>query len=222
MNHESMSTEPTLPRDSTTADESMVIDFLLSNPDFFVNHGDLLTELTVPHDSGEAVSLVEHQLRVYREKGLRLEKQLKELLKVARENERLGQLIHQFATSLMRAKSPSGVLKLTREAAKRDFRADQVSIQLFDSDATINDMFADMSASRPVICGMRSSRKRAMLFESPDNIASMAMILLHAEGENLGVLSLASRDKSSFHPSRGTIFLSQLGDLVSHRLLTVR
>ena len=79
------------------ADEVMVIDYLLANPDFFVTHGDLLTRLQIPHDSGGAVSLVERQIGMFREKSLRLEKQLKDLLEVARENERIGMLLHQFA-----------------------------------------------------------------------------------------------------------------------------
>ena len=216
-----MSEAQNLPQ-TVPVDEAMVIDYLLSNRDFFVHHGDLLTELRIPHDSGAAVSLVERQIGVYREKSLRLEKQLKELLKVARENERLGHLLHQFSVSLMRTQSTAAVLDLTRITVKRDFRADQVAVQLFDNDATVDDMFADMSASRNVVCGMLSARKRALLFDHPDEAASMALILLHAEGNNMGVMALASKDKNSFHPSKGILFLSQLGDLVSHRLLTVR
>ena len=110
-------------------DETMVIDYLLSNPDFFVEHADILTRLKIPHDAGGAVSLVERQIEIYREKSLRLEKQLKDLLEVARENERIGQLLHQFAGVLMRTQSTAAVVKATRQSILRDFHTDQVKPQ---------------------------------------------------------------------------------------------
>ncbi|MEM7208811.1 MAG: DUF484 family protein [Pseudomonadota bacterium] len=203
-------------------DEALVIDYLLSNPDFFENHPDLLTRLSIPHDVGGAVSLVERQLTVYREKCLRLEKQLKELLDVARNNERIGQLLHQFAVDLLGAQSTAAAVHATRESAQRDFGADEVSLQLFDNDATVDAMFADMSASRSVICGRLSAAQRAKLFDEADDIASVALILLHAEGENLGILALGSKERSHFHRSKGVVFLTQLGNLVSHRLLALK
>ena len=51
---------------------------------------------------------------------------------------------------------------------------------------------------------------------------AVALILLHAEGDNLGILALGSEDPHRFHPTKGVLFLSQLGSLVSQRLLTVK
>ncbi|MEM7292348.1 MAG: DUF484 family protein [Pseudomonadota bacterium] len=203
-------------------DESMVIDYLLANPDFFVTHADILTRLQIPHDSGSAVSLVERQIEIYREKSLRLEKQLKDLLDVARENERIGQLLHQFAVTLMHTQSSAAVIKATRQTIMRDFHTDQVTLTMFDNDSTMDDTYADMSPSRSVICGRLTAQQRAKLFENADNIASVALILLHTDGENLGVLAMGSQDRQRFHPSKGILFLSQLGNLVSQRLLTVK
>lgn len=199
------------------ADESLVVDYLLSHPDFFTHRDDLLIQLRIPHQSGGAISLVERQVSVQREKSQRLEKQLKELLSVARENEHLGLLLHQFAVSLMCTDSVA-VLTVTRETALRDFHADQVAFQLFDEDTAIIDVFADMSATHNVVCGQLSVEQSALLFDDADEVASVALILLHAEGNNLGVLALSSVDETRFHPSKGVLFLSQLGSLLSHRL----
>jgi uncharacterized protein YigA (DUF484 family) len=215
-------TEPqNLARQQPT-DEEMVIDYLLSKPNFFVTHGDLLTRLQIPHDSGGAVSLVERQIGIYRKKSLRLEKQLVDLLEVARENERIGLLVHQFTVSLMHTETVAAVLDLTRDILLRDFRTDEVAIQLFDEDTVISDVYAQMSATRNVVCGKLSARQRSLLFKNADDIASVALILLHADGANLGVLALGSLDKDRFHPSKGIVFLSQLGNLVSHQLLSVQ
>ena len=216
-----MSERQNLARQQPTGEE-MVIEYLLSNPNFFVTHGDLLTRLQIPHDSGGAVSLVERQIGIYRKKSQRLEKQLVDLLAVARENERIGLLLHQFAVSLMHTETVATVLDLTRDVLLRDFRTDEVAIQLFDDDTVISDVDAQMSATRNVVCGKLSVRQRARVFENADDIASVALILLHADGANLGVLALGSLDKDRFHPSKGIVFLSQLGDLVSHQLLSVQ
>jgi uncharacterized protein YigA (DUF484 family) len=49
------------------SDES-VRDYLEANPDFFERHSALLSALSVPHGSGEAVSLVERQVSMLRQK----------------------------------------------------------------------------------------------------------------------------------------------------------
>ena len=60
--------------------EDAVHDYLLHNPDFFERHAELLGTLRLPHQSGAAVSLVERQVSVLRQKDLKHERKLKELL----------------------------------------------------------------------------------------------------------------------------------------------
>ena len=107
-------------------------------------------------------------------------------------------------------------------AVVRDFNTDEIRIQLFDNDATIDAAFADMTPSRSVVCGKLTAQQRAKLFEDPDEIRSVALILLHAEGENLGVMALGSKQANRFHAGKGILFLSQLGNLVSNRLMSFR
>ena len=63
-----------------TVSEETVHDYLTDNPDFFEKHADLLETLKLPHSSGTAVSLVERQVSVLRQKDLKHERKLKELL----------------------------------------------------------------------------------------------------------------------------------------------
>jgi len=49
--------------------EEQVAAFLSANPDFFLDHQELLANLTLPHQSGEAVSLLERQVSVLRERS---------------------------------------------------------------------------------------------------------------------------------------------------------
>jgi uncharacterized protein YigA (DUF484 family) len=48
-------------------DATLVADYLKTNPDFFNTHPDLLLELSLPHPTGQAVSLWERQNAALRE-----------------------------------------------------------------------------------------------------------------------------------------------------------
>ena len=70
-----------------------VSDYLLTHPDFFIDHPEVLKELQVPHLSGNAVSLVEKQLILLREQNEQTQKRLHELIEIARQNEELARSV---------------------------------------------------------------------------------------------------------------------------------
>ena len=53
-----------------------VADYLRAHPNFLVQHPQLLSELSIPHETGATVSLVERQVGVLREENARQKKQL--------------------------------------------------------------------------------------------------------------------------------------------------
>src|ERR1700691_6602187 len=88
-----------------TLNDASVAEYLQSCPDFFERNGALLTKLRLPHlrDTGATVSLVERQVEVLRERNQTLERQLKELVDVARANDGLADRIHRLSQRLIRA-----------------------------------------------------------------------------------------------------------------------
>ncbi len=54
--------------DLTEVSDDQVAEFLQQNPDFFLSHADLLPHMEIPHDKGNAVSLVERQMTILRAK----------------------------------------------------------------------------------------------------------------------------------------------------------
>ncbi|WP_164247913.1 DUF484 family protein, partial [Stenotrophomonas maltophilia] len=80
--------------------------YLSQHPEFFVEHDELIPELRIPHQPGDAVSLVERQVRLLRERNIEMRHRLSQLMDVARENDRLfdktRRLVHDLldATSL--------------------------------------------------------------------------------------------------------------------------
>ncbi|MCZ6881361.1 MAG: DUF484 family protein, partial [Gammaproteobacteria bacterium] len=81
---------------SGTISDQAVAHYLDSNPEFFERHALLLGKLHLPHQTGSsAVSLVERQVGILRQRNRKLENQLRELMAIAQDNDELSDKIHQ-------------------------------------------------------------------------------------------------------------------------------
>lgn len=216
--------------------ERAVHDYLQDNPDFFERHGTLLTSLRLPHISGGTVSLVERQVSVLRQKDLKLERKLKELIDVARVNDALAGKIHQLTLQLLSAASLSETLRFVEESLRTSFGADQSILVMFgdpDSykdievgrfflcvkrdDASLKpfEMFLQGSGPR---CGQIRDAQRNFLFGTEtDEIGSAALIPLGKKSK-FGFLAIGSVDANRFHPGMSIDFLTRLGELVAEAL----
>jgi len=216
--------------------DSAVHDFLTKNPDFFERHSDLLGSLRLPHVAGGAVSLVERQVSVLRQKDLKLEHKLKELIEVARANDSLADKIHGLALNLITAKDLSATLNVIEKSLRTGFDASQSILVLFGNPALFEDVKAGrfflpverddegvkafntfLSGSGPR-CGQVRDTQRDFLFgKETDEIGSAALIPL-GEKSAMGFLAIGSGDANRFHPGMSTDFLTRLGELVAGAL----
>lgn len=216
-------------------DETIIAQYLADNPSFFVRNSYLITRLQIPHHSGAAVSLVERQVAMLREKNARLEKRLNDLVTVARENERLGTQVHDFTLKLVKHSSLDALIALTCDTLVQNFGAEAASIHLIDdASSRLSQMdavlpafthddsqlacFEDLIRNRSAMCGRLSQQQREILFkEDADKANSCALVTLSGE-RVFGLLALRSSDENHFHPGKGVFFLKQLSDLVSARM----
>lgn len=208
-----------------------VEEFLRAHPDFFENHSDLLMDLKIPHpNTGSAVSLIEHQVELFRKQNARIQKQLDELVQIARENDRLSKNMHQLTLSLMAAKNLNEVLTLLYNNLRTDFSADAVCIRIlaqpksaklssnreFSADtAVITKHFGRQIKEGKAICGRAKTEQKKILFEEQGSkVKSLAFIPLKFTG-TVGMLAIGSYDEKRFHSGMGTLFLNQLGQIIS-------
>ena len=68
-------------------DAEGVAEYLEQNPGFFEQHADLLSDIKLQHGSGGAISLIERQVAVLREKNQALESNILQLVQIAQDNE---------------------------------------------------------------------------------------------------------------------------------------
>jgi len=82
--------------------EEAVAEYLQRRPDFFERHGTLLLRLKLPHETnGFTVSLIERQVSMLRQRNAELERQLKDLIAVAKVNDSLVEKIHLLSLRLI-------------------------------------------------------------------------------------------------------------------------
>ena len=209
--------------------ESEIADYLHSHPDFFERHASLLLGLKLPHGVGSvAVSLVERQVSMLRQRNGELDRQLKDLVAVAKFNDALVEKIHRLAIRFMRQRDVSGRLEQFETSLKDDFSAEHAALVLFEpgaapdspplgfvqridrQNAALKPFAAFLRAARPR-CGPITEHQRMLVFSS--DIASAALVPL-GDGAQLGFLVIGSKDPKHFHPGKRMDYLGRLGELV--------
>ena len=228
-----MSTQAQKKQQESLDAEQQLLELLKENPDILVRNPTVLADLEVPHQSGTAVSLIEKQVGVLRNKLKSSDTRLRELMDIARDNERLAKSCHRLAINLLGAADLEDVISVALDELGNELDADFAVIRLITdddermdskpqlfirSDAEQLTSFTSMLDNRKPLCGHCTSEQKAFLFrDDAEQVGSAAVIPLVA-GARLGLLGLGGNDQHRFSIAMGTEFLSQIGDLVSAAL----
>ena len=231
-----MSTQakPEYPEETLT--EEAVSSYLAAHPDFFERNPKLLGKLRIPHETGGTVSLVERQVSMLRQKEVKLERQLRELIHVARDNDALAAKIHKLSIHLLAADSLNATVAAIEEALRAGFGADHAVLVLFGNPDSFDDVDAgrffraiqrEDEALRPFAtflkgsgprCGQVRDSQRKFLFRGDaEDIGSVALVPLGNKA-GIGFLAIGSVDANRFHPGMSIDFLARVGDLISGAL----
>jgi len=216
--------------------EQAVKEYLEANPDFFEHHSALLDSLELPHATGGAVSLVERQVSMLRQKELKMQRQLKELIDVARDNDVLSAKIHELTLQLLAARDLQSSITAIEEAMRSGFGADQSVLVHFGDPALFDDIVAGrffrvlqredptlkpfetfLNGSAPRCGQVRDSQRDFLFHGDADEVGSMALVPL-GEKARIGFLAIGSADADRFHPGMSIDFLARVGDLVAGAL----
>lgn len=215
---------------STEIQASQVAEWLKANPEFFESHPDVLASIEVPHASGSAVSLVERQVGVLRERNLEMRERLNGLLEVARENDILFEKMRGLILALLEARTVPEVAAALERELKARFQSEFVGFLLFDVEgatgAACNVRLVEAQEHVPslvrgkqAIAGqLREEELRFLFGHEGEQIKSCAVIPLQYE-RPLGLLAIGSANREHFRTSMDTLFISFVGDVLSRVLL---
>lgn len=232
MTTQTKSSQQTTQQEEKLTDELQLISLLKDHGDILQRRPELLAGLEVPHQTG-ATSLIERQVGVLREKLKAGESHMRELMDIARVNDRLANSRHRIAINLLGAHDLVDVISVVLDELKNELKAEFADIKLFSDNSELVEkhpglfvptdtqelnQFSTMLKQKIPVCGRSSVDQNAFLFgDKAEAIASAAVIPLVA-GADLGLLGLGSSEADRFQASMGTEFLSQMGELVSAAL----
>lgn len=215
------------PPDTVQAEQ--VAAFLRANPAFFVEHEELLSELRIPHQRGTTVSLVEHQVKLLRERNIEMRHRLSHLMDVARDNDRLFDKTRRLVLDLLDASSMEEVVGAVEDSLRHEFQVPFVSLILFSetpmtvgrwvSSAEAHQAIGGLLSGGKTLCGVLRSHELAFLFgeDEREHVGSAAVVTINHQGLH-GVLAIGSPDPQHYKSSLGTLFLSYISEVLARVL----
>ena len=232
-----MSTQPEPKYVEDELSEETVCDYLESHPDFFERNAQLLGSLRLPHETGGTVSLVERQVSMLRQKEIKLERQLRDLIDVARDNDILVAKIHELTMQLLATRDLDATISAVEEAMRSGFDADHAVLVHFGDPDNFKDVRAgrffravkrDEAALAPFATFLKSSSDRAAARFAMRSASSCSAVMRTTWGRwrwsrwakkrKSGFSPIGSVDADRFHPGMSIDFLSRVGDLVAGAL----
>ena len=224
-------TEDATASQTTELSADAIAAWLSEHPDFFASREMLLADLTLPHASGDAVSLVERQLRLLRDRNAELHRRLRELTDAARANHRIYERTLEITSALVDAVDPQDLVRRLAEGLRSGFDVDATSVRVVDRGGLASSLCGEATAAEVadaatgallgggrIVCGVLRESELAFLFGGrAEAIASAAVMPVEIRGGHV-ILALGSGDADHFRPDMGTLFLSFLGDTVAQRL----
>lgn len=216
--------------DNKPLDAETVAQFLLEHPDFLASQPDVLDQLQLGHESGEAVSLIERQVEQLRARNEKLAGQLKQMIKVASDNEALMTRLHDLTLELMTIGDIATFFERLAEVLQEELEADVLNISLYDRKIDANDQTplfdvdpedTTLQPLKPQLdkgasfCGRLNRVKLDALFRSRAQwVQSTALVPIGDKG----FMAIGSSDPARFYPGMGTLFLDQLARVIFTRL----
>ena len=205
--------------------------YLREHPDFFEQHQDLLAEISLPHESGSAVSLVERQVSILRERNIDMRNRLSKLLDNARDNDKLFDKSNRLVLSLIEGQDMGDIIDALYYSFDKDFNIHYTSLILIGnankipssqarivSIAEAREQVGTLLKNSRAMCGTLGAKEMKFIFgEHASEIGSVATVpLIH--GSVFGLLSVGNRDPHYYRSSMGTLFLSYIAEVLNRLL----
>jgi len=220
----------TASHDPSGVSAEAVRQFLKDNGDFLQRNPDLLDHLHVSHASGSAVSLVEKQVSVLRERNVDLRHKLKSLTNTARENDRLYEQTRALVVKLLEADSVAELYRAFMDSMLKGFELEFASMILYgdsteetpyrtDTADNAKARIGHLLTGRKAVCGALRKEEFDYLFGKNGKAhhfqqGGSAAIMPLADGAQLGLIAVGSSDPNRFTSDMGSLFLAHIADVI--------
>lgn len=216
-------------------DSSVVENYLKQHPEFFNEHLELLEHMTVPHPSGNAVSLISKQLELFRQRHHDMEEQLNSLIEIARDNDHSANQMHELTLAVIEVDTLDAAIENLNVVLAECFLTDFFSVKIISADkhkSALADLFVAPDCeelthfvkelgSNQASCGKPTLAQAQFLFGDHALEVQSCAIIPMSFTEIEGLLAIGSRDDSRFHYSMGHLFLTQMSEIIGTRFASL-
>lgn len=227
-----------LDKEETIFDADKVADWLARHPDFFKGRDELLASITLPHPSGQAISLLERQVTVLRERNEQFREQISQLMETAVANDVLFEKTRLLILALLNCSDLDSLTSTLN--TELGFLFESVESHLFfitdakDFSHLQNTQCVQVkpwSGAQAVLgefferkrtwCGPLTPEQAGYFFpDKPGTINSAAIVPVHVQQEEdephmLPLLVSGSTDPDYFHSKQDTLFLDFIGEVIA-------
>lgn len=215
---------------AASVEEQSIRDYLREHPDFFDQHPDILDHLELSHSPGSAVSLVERQVSVLRERNMEMRKRLNNLMDNARDNDRLFKLTRELILSLLETENTDQLSSAFLLCLTQDFGVEHASIILYgnpeestsecriDSPEKAREELGALLRGGKAVCGALRKDELEYLFPGAGSSIGSAALIPLRESVDLGIIAVGSSDPDYYRSNMGTLFLSHIAEVLNRLL----
>lgn len=199
-----------------SADE--VAAYLQAHPDFFTDRDSLLAEMQIPHDSGKAISLLERQVKILRDRSIESRHTLNILLENARQNDQLFSITRSLVLILLEEDSIDQIASLTEANLATQPGVDACRLFILDNDGLINELqnrFPSLFRSKSVLCQSLDRESSNLLFpNAAQAMRSVALCPVTYGNSLLAILALGNQSQDYFTEELDTLFLDFIAEVL--------
>jgi uncharacterized protein YigA (DUF484 family) len=204
--------------------DALVIDYLREHADFFERHEELLGELRLPHASGAAVSLVERQLAILRERNSVMRRRMTELMHTARNNDELFRKTRALTLELLNVASWHGLNEVIATSVLTDFGADFVCCHLSAVPAELDHLRGHagtlpherlLRGNLAACLTLRADELESLFPGNSVEREGSAVVAPLSLTRGRGCLAIGSRDAAGFAPDMDTLFVTYIAEVIS-------
>ena len=194
-----------------------VEEFLRAHPNFLQDRPGLLAVLSLPHGGEGAVSLVERQVSVLRQRNIVSRQQINALSDIGRENDRLLEATRRTVLALLAGTNRQELAQIWLVQVTNTFKAELGALIWITGEPNSNS--AEFVAGKLIGQGesfsgvLRPEEMKAM-FTSDASQGSAALSPIRNGSDILGVLAVGARDSARYRQEDGTIFLEYLAEVI--------
>jgi uncharacterized protein YigA (DUF484 family) len=197
--------------------------------------------MSIPHPSGNSISLISKQLEIFRNRHHDMENQLTELIDIARDNDTSQNRMHILTLALLDATTLEAAIANLEVVLSENFLIDFVAVRIIKRPETLSNRelsaaearlfiepgsknlepFANELASGQPKCGRPTITQARMLFDELAFEVKSCAIIPMTFTELEGILAIGSREEDRFHSDMGNLFLNQMSVIIGTRLITL-